>query len=352
MNENDKIRNTEILKIKDYRELPSFEAQSLAVRNGGIVAFPTETVYGIAVSANCDETVEAVFRLKARDRGKPLTLHISDISVVDDFVAWDRMSEKDREIFWQLSERSWPGPLAVILPKKESVSDILTGGLSTISFRFPSHPVALAFIDACGGAVAGTSANLSGNFSCTSGKAVYEELGGRIDWIIDADNGILGLESTVISVAGGVRVLRQGAVGIPMLERVIGKFGIITGSVHMEIGNGESRSACAGENGIAKNHARSKVRFYHPEEVTKVFGFLVTDTKVSAVLLSDSVYYNISPILNDKKVKSRVRIMTKESLISKLYKVLRSLDSEETERIYLPIMEGDGVEAAISTLFE
>lgn len=326
---------TQIVKINDYQDLPPFEAQSLAIRNGGIVAFPTETVYGIAVSAAREDAIESVFRIKERDRGKPLTLHISDASVVDEYVDWTRLSEADKDLYRRLVEHFWPGPLAIILPKKNTVSDALTGGLSTVAFRFPSHPVSIAFIKACGGGVAGTSANVSGNFSCTAGADVLEELGGKIAYILEADRGILGLESTIVSIGGGVTVLRHGAIGVPMLERVLG----------------QTLKSEGKERGSKDLSGKAKVCLYPPEEVTVVFEHLVSDEKVAAVLFSDSMYYNISPLLNDKKVKSRVRIMTKDSFIAKFYKVLRMLNKEGIERIYLPKMDGEGVESAICDLF-
>ncbi|MDO4754097.1 MAG: L-threonylcarbamoyladenylate synthase, partial [Bacillota bacterium] len=215
------MMKTEIIKIRDYESLPSFVPQKSVVAGGGIVAFPTETVYGIAVAYDSDQAIESIFRLKERERGKPLTLHISNASRVDAFVDWTRLSDEEIRIYRSLIAKFWPGPLTVILPKKNTVSDVLTGGLSTVAFRFPSHPVSIAFIEACGGAVAATSANLSGGFSCTTGAAVEQELGGKIACILDADSGILGIESTVISIQGGVKILRQGAIGIRMIERVL-----------------------------------------------------------------------------------------------------------------------------------
>lgn len=339
--------STEIIRIKDYQVLPPFEAQSLAVRNGGIVAFPTETVYGIAVSVTREDAIESVFRIKERDRGKPLTLHISDASAVDEFVDWTRLSEEDKRRYRLLVERFWPGPLAIILPKKETVSDALTGGLSTIAFRFPSHPVSIAFIKACGGVVAGTSANVSGNFSCTTGAAVLEELEGKIEYILEADQGILGIESTIVAIGGGVTVLRHGAVGIPMLKSVLGS---ALGGISRAEKNASSEQNPSEEGG-GSDIDKTKVCLYPPEEVTAIFEHLVSDERVAAVLFSDSIYYNISPLLNDKGIKSRVRIMTKESFVAKFYKVLRMLNKEGIVRIYIPRMDGDGVESAICDLF-
>lgn len=340
-------RKTEIIKIKNDRELPPFEVQSRALRTGGIVAFPTETVYGIAVAADREDAIEAVFRLKERDRGKPLTLHISNVSAVDSFVNWESVSERDRQVYLKLIEQFWPGPLSVILPKKRSVPNLLTGGFPTIAFRFPSHPVSLAFIDSCGGAVAGTSANVSGNFSCTTGKAVYEELGGKIDYILEADQGIFGMESTIVSIADGVNVLRHGAIGIPMIASVLGDIKINSDLIRRASGS----DACNNLSGNTSS-AKEKVRFYLPDEVTRVFELLVTDETVAAVLFIDSVYYNISPVLQDKRIKSRVRIMTKESFISKFYKVLRALNSDQIKKIYLPKMDGAGVESAVCKLLD
>lgn len=304
------------------------------VRAGGVVAFPTETVYGVAVDPMIESAIERVFSIKERDRGKPLTLHISDKCVVDRFAVFE--SEEQRRIFDALTSRFWPGPLTVILPKAEHVSSLLTGGLDTVAFRFPTHPVALDFISACGGAVAGTSANLSGSWSTASARDVMHELGGKIEYVLGADSGMLGIESTVLSLRDGLRILRYGAVGEKLIAAVLEHEGI-------------SVSAFAHE-APEQAASRHKVRLYDESAVTAVVQELIENPHCAAVLLSDSLFYNIKPLLEDRRVKSRFRILSKEGYITKLYRVLRSLDGEEIEIIYAPRLEGEGIELAINRL--
>lgn len=352
------------------------------VRGGGIVAFPTETVYGIAVRADDDAAIERVFRIKERDRGKPLTLHISDVAHVDPYVDWSGVSPEERDLFDRLVRKFWPGPLTVVLPKKSTVSDKLTGGRNTIAFRFPSHPVGIALIRACGGVVAGTSANLSGSLSTTTASAVTEELGAAVDAVVEADSGILGIESTVVALRGRIHILRQGAIGRKMLESVAGQENVVferraaakTGrqgdaaregiaeiSVRGEGANsaGEAeRTSDEAERTVAEDLAsshlrrplKSKIVFYSSEEAARVFDELLRSDRVAAVLFKESLYYNITPVLQDKRVRARVRILSKEAFISKFYKILRGLHIDSLETVYIPLLEGEGIEESIFDL--
>ncbi|MEF3305102.1 L-threonylcarbamoyladenylate synthase [Paenibacillus sp. GYB003] len=192
------------------------EAGGLLAR-GGTVAFPTETVYGLGADAGNTAAVEAIFAAKGRPSDNPLIVHIADIAQLADLV-----HEPDA-VSRRLMDAFWPGPLTVVLPVRTgSVSPRVTAGLPTVAVRMPDHPVALALLRAAGCPVAAPSANRSGRPSPTLAEHVLGDLGGRIDGIVDGGPTGVGVESTVVAVeAGGrlIRVLRPGGVTVADLRR-------------------------------------------------------------------------------------------------------------------------------------
>lgn len=184
------------------------------IREGGLVAFPTETVYGLGVSAFMGESVPKVFEAKGRPSDNPLIVH----------VAYPEDAETVAEtngLYYKLAERFMPGPLTVILPKKSVVPDTVTAGLDSVGVRCPSHPVAHRLILECGVPVAAPSANLSGSPSTTLGEHVMRDMNGRCDAVIDGGSCDYGLESTVIALDGeDCVVLRPGAVTVEELSQV------------------------------------------------------------------------------------------------------------------------------------
>lgn len=179
------------------------------LRAGGIIAFPTETVYGLGADARSDEAVERVFRAKGRPSDNPLIVHIADRSQLDGLVADIPEPAK------RLMDAFWPGPLSLVLPAVPgAVSERVTAGLRTVAVRMPAHATALAFLREAGCPVAAPSANRSGRPSPTAARHVLEDLDGRIDGIIDGGPTGIGLESTVVEITeeGAVRILRPGGV--------------------------------------------------------------------------------------------------------------------------------------------
>lgn len=186
------------------------------INEGGIVAFPTETVYGLGAGICHPEAVERIFRAKGRPGDNPLIVHIAspgDILKVALHVGSD--AEKLVRIFF-------PGPLTIILKKNGTVPDLVTAGLDTVGIRCPSNPVASEFIRRCNCPVAAPSANLSGHPSSTSWKAVLQDLNGKIDCLLTGDPSAIGLESTIVDCSGPVPVLlRAGAVTLEQLQIVV-----------------------------------------------------------------------------------------------------------------------------------
>ena len=209
---------TKLLKISPEKPEPALVAEAAKVlQEGGLVAFPTETVYGLGGNGLDQEACKKIYSAKGRPSDNPLILHISQISELRPIV---------REIppgAQKLMDAFWPGPLTMIFPKSDIVPLTTTGGLDTVAVRFPSHPVAIAIIRATGLPIAGPSANSSGKPSPTRASHVEFDLSGKIDMIVDGGAAEWGLESTIVDVSGETPViLRPGAITKEMMEQVVG----------------------------------------------------------------------------------------------------------------------------------
>ncbi len=188
------------------------------IKAGGLVAFPTETVYGLGGDALNPGASKKIYAAKGRPSDNPLIVHIyrlEDLFEVADNVSRDAM---------KLAEKFWPGPLTMIFKKKDRVPSETTGGLDTVAVRMPSNRIAAEFIEAAGGYIAAPSANLSGRPSPTEASHVIEDMDGRIDMIIDGGSSVIGLESTIVDMTGDVpMILRPGYINGQMIEEVTGK---------------------------------------------------------------------------------------------------------------------------------
>ncbi len=210
---------TELVRIKDLEANREgiIRAGNL-LKNGDIVAIPTETVYGLAANAYDRNAVAKIFAAKGRPQDNPLIVHISKLEDLAGLVS------EIPESAYILAEKFWPGPLTMIMKKNESIPDEVTAGLSTVAVRLPSHPHARAVIDAAGVPLAAPSANLSGKPSPTTAQHVMRDLSGKIPMIIDGGECEVGLESTVISLATETpMLLRPGGVTLKQLRDALGR---------------------------------------------------------------------------------------------------------------------------------
>lgn len=195
------------------------------LRQGKLVVFPTETVYGLGANAWDSAAVARIFQAKGRPADNPLIVHIAGLDMLDDLISDLPPPAK------QLMQIFWPGPLSLVLPKSQRVPDLVTAGLNTVAVRWPNHPVAEALIRRAGLPVAAPSANRSGRPSPTLAEHVALDLGEQVDLIIDAGMAVVGLESTVVDVSGPQAILlRPGAVTLEDLEQVLGPLQIAHGS--------------------------------------------------------------------------------------------------------------------------
>ena len=197
--------------------LDQIQAAAALIRRGRLVAFPTETVYGLGANALDAAAVARIYEAKGRPATSPLIVHVGSAEMAREVAAeWPEAAAT-------LADRYWPGPLTLVLPKQPCVPDIVTAGLGTVGVRVPAHPVALALIRLAGVPIAAPSANRFSGLSPTTAEHVRESLGGAVDLILDGGQTDVGIESTVLSLAGPRPVLlRPGMVSRPEIEELVG----------------------------------------------------------------------------------------------------------------------------------
>ncbi len=206
---------TQVFKITDtVNDADKIRLAADILKNGGLVAFPTETVYGLGADATDAEAAKKIYAAKGRPSDNPLIIHVADPADAEKYAVTN-------ECYYKLAKAFMPGPLTVILPKKDIIPSSVTGGLDTVAVRCPSHPIARALICEAGVAIAAPSANLSGSPSPTRAEHVVRDMNGRIDAIIDGTDAEIGLESTIIKLDGAkATLLRPGAVTCDALRCV------------------------------------------------------------------------------------------------------------------------------------
>lgn len=208
---------TKMLKVISPEDKAAVQAAGEILRAGGLVAIPTETVYGLAANALDGAAVAKIFKAKGRPQDNPLIVHVASLEEIPPLVA--EFPEEARA----LAQAYWPGPLTIIMKKSALIPDEVSAGLDTVGIRMPSHPAARAIIKAAGLPLAAPSANLSGSPSPTNASRVFGDMDGRIDAVADGGDSGVGVESTVITVAQNPPcLLRPGGITLEQLEAVLG----------------------------------------------------------------------------------------------------------------------------------
>lgn len=204
------------LNFKNEQDYTKLEIPAYIIEKGGLVLFPTETVYGIGADGLNEESVKKIYEAKGRASDNPLILHISNIDMLD--IITRDISEEE----YKLMDAFWPGPFTIILKKKKIVPDIVTGGLDTVAVRMPSNKIANKLIEYANTPIAAPSANISGKPSGTCIEDIYDELASKMDYIIDGGSCEVGLESTVVQVVDGkVNILRPGKIAKEDIDLII-----------------------------------------------------------------------------------------------------------------------------------
>jgi L-threonylcarbamoyladenylate synthase len=204
----------------------SLKQAAQILRDGGLVAFPTETVYGLGADAFNASAIAKIFEAKNRPHFDPLIIHMSALDTLEKVADLSKLSEEIRRKLFLLAENLMPGPLSIVLPKNKKIPGIATAGLDTVAIRFPDHEAARKLISLSTGAVAAPSANPFGSLSPTKAEHVRDKLGDKIDMILDGGPTLIGLESTVIDISSdksSVKILRPGGTPKESIEKLIGR---------------------------------------------------------------------------------------------------------------------------------
>lgn len=214
--------NTQIIKVDYTSDIYTQIKPAIdSLKSSNIIGIPTETVYGLAANALDEVAVQKIFKAKGRPQDNPLIVHISDLSELES------LATDIPDIAYRIADKFWAGPLTMVLKKSNLIPNIISGGLDSVAVRLPEHKLARKLIRLCGFPIAAPSANISGSPSPTTAQHVFDDLNGKIPFIIDGGNCSIGLESTVISLLENVpRLLRPGGISIEELKECIGHINI------------------------------------------------------------------------------------------------------------------------------
>ena len=321
---------TEIFKIND-KDDKRIEIAAATLCRGGLVIFPTETVYGLGADGTSASAANAIYAAKGRPSDNPLIIHVAKPEDAEPYAVTN-------ENYYRLAKKFMPGPLTVILPKKSTIPNETSGGLDTVAVRCPAHPIANALIAASGIPIAAPSANLSGKPSPTNADDVISDMDGRVDIIIDSGECDIGLESTIVKLEGNKGILlRPGAVTVDALSCVLDTVEIAPAVIGKLADN--ERPLSPG----------MKYRHYAPDaplvlldgEDCAVLDFLKNTDKNDIILCYDEEAEHLS----GKKILTVGKKDDLKTQAHRLFSSLREADRENAKTIYahLPKTEGLGL---------
>jgi L-threonylcarbamoyladenylate synthase len=332
----------------------SLKQASQILRKGGIVAFPTETVYGLGADAFNREAIAKIFEVKNRPHFDPLIIHIASLDTLKEVVNLSLLSEEAYKKLFLLAENLWPGPLSIVLPKNENIPGIAAAGLDTVAVRFPDHKAARELISLSTGALAAPSANPFGSLSPTRAEHVRNTLGNKIDMILDGGQTRIGLESTVLDLSGktkdgfsgketvSVKILRPGGTTKEAMERLIG---------HVDdcapvTGNTQSGFASPGQ---LKNHyaPHTTLVVFNRDEIHKL-----AYEKDGAFLFFDGSSRNKWISAQKPPESAVIRVLSETGQIleaaSRFFDTLHELDNGNILKIFVQSAPMEGLGIAIN----
>lgn len=330
---------TKIINIdKDNIENKLFDKAVEVINHGGVVAFPTETVYGLGANGLDPESVKKIFQAKGRPADNPLILHIYDISQLN------ILTKEIPPIAVECMKRFWPGPLTMILIKSHVVPDIISGGLETVAIRMPDHPIALELIKRTNTTIAAPSANISGRPSPTSAEHVRVDLSGKIEMIIDGGTTGVGLESTVLDLSTDTpTILRPGGITFEELKEFIPNLEIDEG-----LKTHEDKVKSPGQ----------KYTHYAPTQEMRLFvgdidNIVEKIQQAAKELVSDGQKVGIVATKETKDMYEDGIVLElgsrndKEEIARNLYRIIRTMDESDVDIILAEGIENDNIGLAI-----
>jgi L-threonylcarbamoyladenylate synthase len=286
------------------------------LRTGGLVAFPTETVYGLGADATNANAVRRIFSAKGRPGTNPLIVHVADIETAKRYAGTWSDAAQTLAAVW------WPGPLTLVVPKNPAIVDEATAGRATVGLRVPDHPLALSLLRAFGGPVAAPSANRSNHISPTTAQHVRDELGNAVDLTLDGGPCAVGIESTVLDLSTAQpTLLRPGGVSREAIERIIGPVGLFSGSV--------APTESAASPGQHSLHYAPRTPAYRFDTPQRGLIQVKSDGRQNGLIA-------LSPLVVFKKWGSIIAMPNDPAQYARhLYEVLRELDAMELNAIYI-----------------
>ncbi|MEM2636944.1 MAG: L-threonylcarbamoyladenylate synthase [Candidatus Korarchaeota archaeon] len=336
---------TRVIRIDPEEiDISALSEAAKVIREGGLVAFPTETVYGLGADAFNSFAVSKIFQVKGRPPDNPLIVHVGD------FEDLYKIAKEIPPIALKIGERMWPGPLTLILRKSDVVPPTVTAGLETVAVRFPAHPVALKLIHLSGTPIAAPSANLSGKPSPTAAEHVIADLMDKVDIIIDSGETIFGVESTIINVVSSPpTLLRPGPVEVEKIREIIGEISIPSFARGLE----EAGHALAP--GMRYRHYSPNVPLIlveqeeysnlHPlvERVKKIAKELISSGQRTVIIATDETRKHYTG-LNVISLGSRKNLY---EVAHRLFATLRSLDNTNADVVIAEGFPEQGLGLAI-----
>lgn len=310
------------------------------IKAGGLVAFPTETVYGLGGDALNPDSAHKIYAAKGRPSDNPLIVHICRVEDME------KIASCVPKQAYLLAEHFWPGPLTMILNKSESVPKETTGGLDTVAIRLPHHEAALAFIREAGGFVAAPSANVSGRPSPTLAKYVYEDMNGKIDMLLDGGQVGIGVESTIIDLTEEIPViLRPGHVTQEMLQEVLGEVCLDPTMLDADCvdapkapGMKYKHYAPQGELFIVKGESH---------EVVKKIEQLLEEDKKEGLKTGVIVSREEKNLYDADSIKVTGEKEDMAAVARNLFRILREFDDEKVQRMYVQAFSQNGIGQAV-----
>lgn len=331
---------TTVMRWQDEIAEAELKQAAEVLKKGGLVAFPTETVYGLGGNALNEEAIEGIYRAKGRPSDNPLIVHIGDVADLQPLVR--EISEGAK----RLMDAFWPGPLTIILPKSDAVPLKTTGGLDTVAVRMPNHPVALKLLKAAKVPVAAPSANTSGKPSPTCSAHVEEDLIGKIDVIIDGGATGIGLESTVVEVMDdGVMILRPGGV---TKEDLLMHFDKVTMDPALESEDANKKPRAPGQK---YKHYSPKAEVYMvreadgkdmAERIVEIYEQMTAEGKCVGIMATEEhlrSYEGLRYIVVGNRLES-------ETVAANLFRVLRDFDAMKVDVILAEVLDEKGINLA------
>lgn len=319
---------TKIFHIVENDNLDQLNEAVTLLENDEVVAFPTETVYGLGASIDSEEAIDKIFKAKGRPNDNPLIVHISSLEMLDSLT--DNFNYKAKK----LAEAFWPGPITLIVEKKDKVSNKVSAGLSTIGIRMPNNKIALELIKRLKTPIAAPSANLSGKPSITDPKYLIEDLDKKVAGLILSDNSEIGIESTVINMSTPTPIiLRPGYITKEDIEKVIGPVEL-------------SKGITTGENPEKPASPGMKYKHYSPnaqvilvggskeETRSKILNYIENNNKNIKVLLSRNSKEDYPEYLNVESLGNSVEEFSKN-----IYSALRQADKENIDILLIESLE-------------